>query len=176
MTTRVSEHQSLAAILEEVPILDDLNLRPWHSKDVPELVAAWADPAIAQWNRIPPEPTTLTATDWISKAAEQTGRSQSIDVVVSNGDSVLIGEIGLLVDHDRSIAEVGFWIAAEHRGAGLSLTLLRLAEDLISRLGIERAVAVVDPANTTSIAALQRARWPEVATTSNKRAFTPARR
>ena len=174
--TRVSEHQSLAAILEEVPLLDDLKLRPWHATDMPELVAAWADPAIAQWNRIPLEPTTRTATDWISQAAEQTDHSQSIDVVVSNADGVLIGEIGLLVDHDRSIAEVGFWIAAEHRGTGRSVTLLQLAEDLIGRLGIERAVAVVDPANTASIAALQRARWPEVATTSNRRAFAPARR
>lgn len=172
----MSEHQSLTAILEEVPTVDHLRLRPWHSADVPELVAAWADPAIAQWNRIPPEPNTRTATHWIAQAAEQTEHSKSIDVVVSNAHGVLIGEIGLLVDHDRSIAEVGFWIAAEQRGAGLSVTLLQLAEHLIGRLRIERAVAVVDPANTASIAALQRARWPEVATTSKRRAFTPARR
>ena len=172
----MSEHQSLAAILEALPTVDDLRLRPWHTTDLPHLVAAWADQAIAQWNRTPTEPTARTAADWIALAAEQTDHSQSIDVVVSNADGVLIGEIGLLVDHDRSIAEVGFWIAAEHRGAGVSVTLLHLAEQLIGRLGIERAVAVVDPANTASIAALQRARWPEVATTSNRRAFTPARR
>lgn len=157
-----------------MPIVDDLMLRSWHDADVAVLVTAWADPGISEWNRVPTEPTAETAATWIAQTADQTDHSKSIDVVVSKADGVLVGEIGLLIDHDRSVAEVGFWIAAEHRGAGLSATLLHLAELLIGRLRIETAVAVVDPANTASVAALQRACWPEVETSTDRRAFAAA--
>lgn len=140
--------------------------------DVEALVAAWGDPEIARWNPVPAELSPEHAARWIAGTRSQTVTSPSIDVVLCGPDGMLIGELGLQVDHDRMLAEIGFWVASEHRGRGHGLTLVCLAEQLAPMLGIRRSIAVTHTENDSAVRVLQRAEWPEVATTTaDRRAF-----
>ena len=153
-------------------------VRPWELDDAPALLAAWSDPDIARWNGVPPDPDLDQAVRWISGATRQTTRSRSVDVVSVNGGMVT-GEVGLVIDHTHQRAEVGFWVAPDHRRTGVGRRLLDAATVLAPALGIRQAFAITDSANAASIGLLTAASWAGVQTTSpDRRAFiapTPTR-
>jgi RimJ/RimL family protein N-acetyltransferase len=146
--------------------------RPWRNSDASELVAAWNDPEIIRWNGVPPDPSLAFAERWIAGTATQHIRSPHVDVVVANQQDRVEGELGLQLDHATSRAEVGFWVAAHARRAGVGMELLELAHQLLRALEIKQGFAITASDNAGAIALLQRTEWPEVATTtSDRRAF-----
>lgn len=163
-------NRSMVEICAVIDPIAGLGLRTWRTSDVDALVAAWNDPEIAQWNPVPPVPSHEFADAWITGAAVQTSDDVGIDAVIER-DGALVGEIGLQVNRERQLAEIGFWIGAEHRGQGLGSTMLELGVALGAQLELQGLVALVDPANERTIALLESARWPELPTQSNRRAF-----
>lgn len=171
--------RSLAEVCESIarsnPTGSDLTFGPWSVEDAPALVAAWNDAEIAKWNPVPQHPTLDLAENWIRSTSTQSEASIGLDVVATadnaTADRAVVGEVGLQVDPVQAIGEVGFWVAAEHRGAGAGRMLLSFAEHLCAELELVGLVALVNPANGAAIALLQSQGWPEVPTKSARRGF-----
>ncbi len=164
--------RTLDEVTNGLGVRDGFVLSPWRERWAEVLAAAWADPEIARWNPVPPEPTVAYAASWIRGSASQNEASIGIDVViVDEATSAPAGEIGLQVDPAQGIAEVGFWLAAAFRGRGVGATLLAFAEDLAEALELAGLVALVDPDNSAAIGLCQSKGWPELPTKSDRRAF-----
>lgn len=164
--------RTLAAVCARIDDREGFALRPWNVEWADTLVAAWNDPAIAQWNPVPPEPTIGVAKSWIWGTASQNEASVGIDVVlVEMSSGEVAGEIGLQVDPSQAIAEFGFWIASDFRGRGVAKTLCAFAAELAAELELDGLVALVDPGNEPAVGLLEALGWPEVPTKSERRAF-----
>ena len=150
--------------------MGDIVVRPWDIDDAPSLVAAWQDEEIARWNPVPPEPSLELAERWIGSTETQNEASVGIDVVAVRAGMVL-GELGLQIDPAQRIAEVGFWVGSNHRGDGVGRGLLAIAQLLGVELELRGLVALVDPDNSAAVALVTSMAWPEVPTTSGRRAF-----
>lgn len=135
----------------------DLVLRPWRPDDAPALVAAWADPEIQRWTKVPAVRDRAAAERWIADDGERRQRGLSLDLVVDCG-GVVAGEVGLSsFDRAAGTAEIGWWTAAEHRGQGVAST----AGALVVRWALEALhlvslIARCEAANPASVAVARR--------------------
>ena len=162
--------RTIGEVCASIEPVDGVSLRTWTVDDADMLVAAWNDEEIARWNPVPADPTHGLATSWISGTASQRSASSGVDVVmVSDGD--VIGEIGLQIDSEQRVGELGFWLAEPHRGRGLGATMLGLACALGVALELRGLVAMVDPENTAALSLVTRAEWNELPTNSSRKAF-----
>jgi RimJ/RimL family protein N-acetyltransferase len=131
-------------------------LRPWTAQDAPALVAAWADPDVARWTAVPARADAATARRWIGGEAGRRQRGLALDLVIDVAGAVA-GEVGLagLGPHPGTV-EVGWWVAAGHRGRGLATAAVRLvAEWATAELSVERLLARCHPDNPASSAVAQ---------------------
>jgi RimJ/RimL family protein N-acetyltransferase len=96
--------------------------------------------------------------------------SPAIWLVALNG--VVIGECGTAGPLDREgTVEIGYGLAAEYRGLGYGTELVRaLSQWLLAHPDVRRVVAAVEPANTPSRRALERAGFA-LARTENGRVW-----
>ena len=101
-------------------------LRHWRLADAPALSAAWADPSIRLWN---PPPVDADAPSWIMRCAERWSLRLSLDFVI-DVDGEVAGEVGLRnFTDDPARAELGVWIAPDHRQDGLASRSVDSATD-----------------------------------------------
>ncbi len=163
----MTDAQPIASLLRDTT--GDASLRTWRIDDAPALLAAWTDPDVARWNGVPPEPSIQLATKWLTGASRQTTASPSIDIVLVDDNDQVLGEVGFVIDRQRQVAEVGFWVGAAHRRHGVGSRLLAAARQLAPPLELERAFAISEAENEAAIALLGACGWPEVATTTSKR-------
>lgn len=164
--------RSIAEVCASVPGRDGYAIAPWIEDWADHLVAAWNDPEIARWNPVPPDPSPELAASWIRGTNPQNEASIGIDVVMVHDETnIPAGEIGLQVDPEQGIAEVGFWLAAGFRGTGIGKTLLSAAQDLAAELELAGLVALVDPDNVNALSLLEAMAWAELPTKSDRRAF-----
>lgn len=163
--------RSLAEVCDALTCPDEFSFGPWQVDQASALVAAWTDAEIARWNPVPPNPTLELAEGWIRSTASQNEASVGIDVVMSTPSKVVVGEVGLQIDPSQAIGEVGFWVAASHRGIGAGKELLAIAEQLGAALELRGLVALVDADNEAALALLASRAWPEIPTKSTRRAF-----
>lgn len=103
------------------------------AEDAPELVAAWLDPEIVRWCRVPSEPSAAVAKAWIDGWAQRVERGVALDLVLAaEGTGHVLGEVGLrrlvwpAARPGPMVLELGWWIAADHRGRGLAGAAVRL--------------------------------------------------
>ena len=69
----------------------------------------------------------------------------------------LIGDLGLFVSADQSLAEIGFTLAPRSQGRGLATSaVLAAIELLFERTSVQRILAITDARNTPSIRLLVR--------------------
>lgn len=146
-------------------------IRPWTRLDAPTLAAAWHDPEIARWNPVPPNPSADLASSWIDSTTSQNEASVGIDVVLSAPNNEVVGEIGLQVNPEQNIAEVGFWLVKSARAQGRARTLLAFAEDLAAEIEVLGLVGLTDAENTAAAAAMMSVGWVEIPTKSQRRGF-----
>lgn len=139
-------------------------LRPWAADDAPALVAAWADPAIAAQATVPVTGDLAAAQAWIGGAAARAAADLSVDLVVDALDPAtgrpageVRGEVGLARltvgsgGRRRTEWEVGWWIAAPHRGRGLATAAARLLVRWAQEeAGVGRVVARIARGSTAS--------------------------
>ncbi|MGI8756786.1 MAG: GNAT family N-acetyltransferase, partial [Acidimicrobiales bacterium] len=130
-----------------------VGLRPWGAAggDARSLAAAWADPEVARWNRVPADHGEAAAAAWIAGEAERRDRGLAVDLVVTEPgqpDGVL-GEVGFaMVDQERRWGEVGYWITAPARGRGMaSGALTMFSHWVLGDLPVARLIARTSQAN-----------------------------
>lgn len=96
--------------------LDGVVLRPFTIDDIPTLVAAYAEASIQRWHV-----TSLTeaeAEEWIASRPELWRSEKMVNWAVT-ADSVVVGRVGLKsIDLEQGVAEITYWILAEHRRRG----------------------------------------------------------
>ena len=166
----MTDNRTIGDVCASIESVDGVSLRPWHVDDADVLVAAWNDAEIARWNPVPAEPTHALATSWIQGTASQRSNSSGVDVVMVR-DGEVIGEIGLQIDRQQQVGELGFWIAASKRGEGLGSTMLDLACGLGGAVALRGLVAMVGPGNPAALSLLRGAGWNELPTQSSRKAF-----
>ncbi|MBL8779062.1 MAG: transcription antitermination factor NusB [Acidimicrobiales bacterium] len=147
--------------LPQPPLGDGVvRLRSWQAADAPALVAAWADPAVARWSAPPAARSLVDARRWIDGTPRLRERGLSLDLVVAGigARPEVLGEVGLAAFDDEGGAQIGYWIAAPHRGKGHATRAVRLVTSWAVRdLGLHRVVAEVDPVNRASVGVVRRA-------------------
>lgn len=145
------------ALRRPIPLPDpplqegDLELRPWRAGDGPALAKAWADPEVARWTGVPASTDPEAAERWIAGEADRRARGLALDLVIEVA-GVVAGEVGLVnVDGQPGTAEIGWWVAAEHRGRGVAATAAHLvAAWAIDELSVSTVCARCHPDNPAS--------------------------
>jgi len=131
----------------------ELWLRAWRSADVPQLVTACQDAAIARWTRVPtPYSETDASAFLLAQGAElAAGRELHLAVVRAGGEG-LLGSIGLAaLDWGNLTAEIGYWAAAPARGRAVTRRAVRLLSAwAFEALGLARLEILVSPDNHAS--------------------------
>lgn len=132
-------------------------LRHWRLTDAPDLEGAWADPTIRLWN---PPPASADAASWIMRCEERWAFRLSVDFVIDVAGEVA-GEVGLRnFTTDPGRAELGIWVALEHRGRGLALRSVTSATEwACSELGLEQVWCRTALTNEAAGALFTRAGW-----------------
>ncbi|MBF6349585.1 GNAT family N-acetyltransferase [Nocardia flavorosea] len=89
--------------------------------DIDAVVEACQDPAIAEWVTIPWPYVRADAEEFIgTTVAEGWAGSSPVWAIRTAERGRLIGTIGLGTrPHDQTAAEIGFWLAPEHRARGI---------------------------------------------------------
>ena len=95
------------------------------------------------------------AARWIAGEAGRRTSDRALDLVVApaGDEATVLGEVGLRnLDRARRRAEIGWWIAPDHRGRGLATAAVRLLATwaLGPPCALLQVWARIDPANTAS--------------------------
>ena len=124
-------------------------LRPWEARDLPLLARASEDEYVALIERLPMPFDSERAAEWLA-----TRRETDWAVAVDGG---AVGGAGYALRHVPGLAEVGYWIVADRRGAGLATAAVELVVERALAAGIERLQATVEPWNGASQRVLEKA-------------------
>lgn len=77
--------------------------------------------------------------------------------IAKSGDEALIGDIGLLLAHDGTHAEIGYTLSRQSQGQGIASIAVREAINLVfERTPAERVIGITDARNLPSIRLLER--------------------
>jgi RimJ/RimL family protein N-acetyltransferase len=104
-------------------------LRPWHDRDVPQLVEACKDPEIPKWTAAPDPYTVEDAEAWVEGGPlpiEPPGDRVSFCLADAEQPELLLGSMSLLRIERGRVAEIGYWTAPWARGRGVTARTVRL--------------------------------------------------
>ncbi|MBY8875737.1 GNAT family N-acetyltransferase [Micromonospora sp. PLK6-60] len=133
-----------------------LALRPWQPTDAPAVLAALADPAIAQWN---PQGVTdeAGAAEWIRRRSDPDEQSALSLAVTDAAVGTLLGAVSLHRIRGED-AEIGYWTAAPARGRGVAAkAVTALTGWGFARLGLHRVELLHAVPNVASCRVAERA-------------------
>jgi RimJ/RimL family protein N-acetyltransferase len=103
----------------EPPLSDGtVTHREWTPADVPDVVVACRDPEIVRWTTQIPEDREDHARGWIDSTRAGWAKGSAELAITETRTGALAGAIGLFV-REPWVAEIGYWMAAAFRGAGL---------------------------------------------------------
>jgi len=145
-----------------VPDLHDdvVALRPPRTGDVPAITAAAQDPDISRFTMVPTPYGEADAVAYVeSSEAAWRDASRVSFVIVERATATLLGTVGIHhLDRAAGTAEIGYWVAADARGAGVATRALRLAAGwALGELGLCRVAALVFTDNARSRRVAERA-------------------
>ena len=125
-------------------------LRPWRTEDVPAVAAACQDSEIARWLAFVPQPYTEEhARFYVRDCMDPTDDRKPFAITAADTSEV-IGSIDMRINRMLT-GHVGYWLAAEARGSGLtSAALQALSRWAFQELGLGRVELVTDPDNIAS--------------------------
>lgn len=146
----------------EPPLSDGtVELRPWTEQDVPAITAACQDEDLAWWlDQVPQPYSTSDARAYVmmTRRGWKDGTHAAFAVTDAVSGEVL-GSIGVhWFDPEERAAEVGYWVRAESRGAGVATRALRLvAAWAIGTCRVARLQLRADERNVASQRVAERA-------------------
>ena len=105
-----------------------VGLRPFRLDDAGDLAREVQDPEIVRWMAIPLPYTIDDAQGFVETTADKWQNREAAHFVLTAGASdQLAGYMGALaVEDGMKAVEIGYWVAADHRGRGLTLRALDL--------------------------------------------------
>jgi len=141
---------------------DGLHLRPWHPTDAPALTTASHDPAISQWNLLPPL-TEDEARTRIGRMRErwraETGAVWAVARTGGDAPGDILGLAAWIgVDLQRGHAEIAYWVLPAGRGGGIAVEAVRrLTRWALDDLGLHRLTLCHAVANQASCRVAEKA-------------------
>ena len=126
---------SLARSAQPVLANGPLTLRPWATRDIPELVAAYAEPEIQQWHARSMSPDE--ASGWIAEADDawlsETAASWAVEA-----DGMLASRMTLRFHLSDGFADAAYWTRRTFRGRGVASRALQAATQWAFSIGMHR--------------------------------------
>ena len=149
-------------VLPDHPLVDGTTaLRPWRDADIDAIVRACQDPEIARWTRVPEHYGEVDARAYLLErgASLRAGATAPFAIVASDDLGRLLGSVSILrLAWEHLRGEVGYWLAADARGAGHATRAVRLAcRWAFDGLGLERIDLLAAAGNLPSQRVAERA-------------------
>jgi RimJ/RimL family protein N-acetyltransferase len=137
-----------------VPRLGDgaIALRPPAPDDVDAITEACQDPEIPRWTRVPSPYTHDHAVEFVQRSARMWEAGTDAPFVIVHAETgALLGAIGVhRFGGEDGGPEVGYWLAPDARGRGVTTRALRLVSDwACNQLGV-RLLLQADVRNAAS--------------------------
>ena len=125
-------------------------LRPWRLEDVPAVTAACQEAEIARWLAFVPQPYTEEDARFYIQNCLNAREDRTPFAITDAETGEVIGSIDMRINR-MDTGHVGYWLAAEARGRGLTAAaLLALSRWGFEELGLGRVELVTDPDNIAS--------------------------
>ena len=125
-------------------------LRPWRLEDVPAVAAACQDAEIERWLAFVPQPYTEEDARFYIQDCLEAGKERTPFAITDAVTGKVIGSIDMRISR-MLIGHVGYWLAPEARGRGLTTAALAaLSRWGFDELGLGRVELVTDPDNIAS--------------------------
>ncbi len=122
-----------------------LVLRPWRPADAPTVVEIMRDPRISEYLPLPRPYTPAAAQELVTAAP-----ADRLELAVVR-DGRVVGAIGIeRPAGDPGSAEIGYWVAGEHWGAGYATEAVRTLARFAFELGLHRLQIRADIGNVGS--------------------------
>ena len=128
-------------------------LRAWGLDDVAALTAACQDPEIPRWTLVPSPYGEDHARSFILSLDAIHARGEELHLAVTDATTgTLLGAIGHpAIDHVRSRAEIGYWVAAWGRRRGVAARAVQLlSAHAFAALGLRVLHILADRDNVPS--------------------------
>jgi len=125
----------------------NIALREWTEADTDEIVRLTNDPEIPRWTRVPDPNTAEAVREFFASVPDD-----EVHLGVVDADTgVIVGSVGLMRgDRESGRAEVGYWVAAEHRRQGIASAAVELMAQRAFADGWYRLELHIDPDNLAS--------------------------
>ena len=138
----MTETTTTTAVQETLPELETgrLLLRPWTLEDAPVMQRLAGDKCVARYTSLPHPYNDGEAEKFINAHAQQFAEGKSLVMAITlRQTGQILGCIGLHGDFSTGIAELGYWIGAQHWGRGYCTEAARAIVDYAFRaLGLCR--------------------------------------
>lgn len=138
---------------------DRLVLRPMTQDDVETYVAYHSDPATRELLETRVPPTTDAVRESVARMAEIGGPAEDTwyrFAVTLAGDDEIIGDVGVGIKSGGGVADIGYVVRPEFRGAGYASEAAgALVDHLIEHHSIHRIEAVLSVLNVRSMRVLE---------------------
>ena len=137
-----------------------MELRPWRDDDAPALARIAADPEVVRWTDVPEEYPERDARTWLRHTEAERAAGHGVYLaVVSAADDALLGACDIRVlDYDRDVGELGFFLGAGARGGGvMTRAVLLISRWALDFLGLARVQLLAHPHNQASSRVAERA-------------------
>jgi RimJ/RimL family protein N-acetyltransferase len=142
-----------------------IRLRPPAEADVPAIVEACRDPVITRYTTVPEDYQESDARDWLRHCADGLAARTDVALLIVDArgpDQEVLGSIGAHEIDAQGRCRIGYWVARGARDRGVATRALRLLSRwLLDDLGLARVELHVEPENTPSRRAAERAGFVE---------------
>lgn len=141
-------------------VTEHLLLRPVRSGDLEALVERRSDPEVARWQGWPAPFPLEQATKLVDAVLEMSGPTNEswwMLTIADLEDTVIHGDLGILLTNDGRTAELGCTLARRGWGHGIATEALGgLLDWLFDQQGVSRVSATLHPDNLRSARVLER--------------------
>jgi RimJ/RimL family protein N-acetyltransferase len=142
------------------PLADEhVLIRPWTEGDLPWVVAATDDAAIARWSHLPVPFDADAVRRWFDAMAGEREHGTALRMLIADAtDGARLGAIALdHFDWASRTAELGYWVAGPARGRGVASAAVALLTGwAFAELRLAEVVALLDADNAPSQRTLKR--------------------
>ena len=142
----------------EVPTLTygTLTLRPSQESDIESIYQACQDPLISHFTTVPANYTLEHAQSFVRQLDPEGLQSKrEIRFIIESNQGATPGLAGVISFHspnfNNKVAEIGYWIAKEHRGKSIGTTAVKVLTNFgFETMGWNRIEAMIDHDNEAS--------------------------